>query len=79
MLNQQGLKKVVFCGGGSQLRGILSFMSKELDMPVELGNPTTNLVRGGAARGLIKENFPTFATAIGLALRQPDNKKDYEL
>lgn len=62
------VEKIILCGGGSNLRGLTGFLSKELKIPVELGNPFINIDKSK------KINFPekramSFATAMGAALR----------
>lgn len=64
--DSQAISKILFCGGGAQLKGLKSFLSYELEIPVEEGNPWVNLPS-------IPQNFPlektqSFTTAIGLAL-----------
>jgi len=62
------VEKIILCGGGANLKGLAGLLSKELKIPVELGNPFLNI---GKSR---KINFPekralSFATAMGAALR----------
>jgi len=60
LLKDGKTEKILLCGGGAELKGLADFMSKKLEIPVELGNP---LVKGPIS----------FTTAIGLALRDTNN------
>ncbi|MBU4353259.1 pilus assembly protein PilM [Candidatus Parcubacteria bacterium] len=65
------VSKVLLCGGDSNLIGFPEYLSFELKLPVELGNPWVNIFS-------LEENIPAielresliYATALGLALRQ---------
>ena len=67
----QELERIVLCGGGANLKGFDDFLSSELKIAVELGNPWVNLLKD------ITEKAPKlplskalgYTTAIGLALR----------
>ncbi len=63
--------KILLCGGGANLIGLDDFFSRELDLPVELGNPWINILPEGKkeAPELSLEKTFTFASALGLALR----------
>ncbi len=65
-------EKILFCGGGSELKGLTDFMSKRLGVHVELGDPLINLLLK-KPKSATKENLMPFVTAIGLALRQINN------
>jgi len=62
-------EKVLLCGGGAELKGLIDFMSKNLDIPIEIGDPLVNF-SAKKPKSVIKENLLSFTTAIGLALRQ---------
>jgi len=62
-------EKIILCGGGAELKGLTDFMSKKLEIPVELGDPLTNFL-SKKPRSIVKKNLMSFTTAIGLALRQ---------
>jgi len=68
------IEKILICGGGAKLKGLTSFLSSELNIPVEIGNPWTNVLPDFAQpkeQILIyqKEESLSYATALGLALR----------
>jgi len=62
-------EKILFCGGGASLKGLTEFMSRNLEIPVELGDPTSNFI-AKKIKNIAKENLMHFTTAIGLALRE---------
>jgi len=62
------IKKIILCGGGSNLKGLKEFLSKELNIAIEVGDPLLSIQKD-------KDNlFPrdralSFGTAIGAAIR----------
>lgn len=64
------VSRVLLCGGDSNLSGFPEYLSYELRLPVELGNPWVNIVS-------FEENIPEielrealiYSVALGLALR----------
>ncbi|MBI4101715.1 MAG: type IV pilus assembly protein PilM [Candidatus Nealsonbacteria bacterium] len=69
--NSTEISKILFCGGGANLKGLAELLALELRLPVELGNPWTNILEEGqgGAKGLSLEKSLGYATALGLALR----------
>jgi len=67
----QGVSKILLCGGGSNLKGLPEFLSSELKIPVELGNPLVNILakEKKGALGLSFEEALGYTTTFGLALR----------
>lgn len=69
--NGRGIKKILTCGGGANLKGLSEFISLSLELPVELGNPWVNIL-GSAPQeipALSYEESLSFTIALGLALR----------
>jgi Tfp pilus assembly PilM family ATPase len=69
--NGKKVEKVLLCGGGANLKGLVDFFSQELNLPVELGNPWINILPEDQKK---VPQFPlrkalTFTSALGLALR----------
>ncbi|NTU66918.1 MAG: type IV pilus assembly protein PilM [Candidatus Moranbacteria bacterium] len=64
------IKKVILSGGGSNLRGLVPYMTKILGREVVLGDPWTNIDFGHSLPVINKEKSSEFSTAIGLAMRQ---------
>ena len=69
--NGKGIGKILLCGGGANLKGLTNFLSSELKLPVELGNPWVNVLpdRQKTAPQLSFEKSLSYTTALGLALR----------
>lgn len=69
--NIQGVRKIILCGGGTNLKGLADFLSLGLKIPVELGNPWINILSHPLKKipALSYEESLRYATALGLALR----------
>lgn len=65
---------VVLCGGGSNMIGLLPYLSQRLKIPIELGNPWVNVRLGNRVPLIERKRSVQYSTAIGLALR---NLKSY--
>ncbi|MCX6723257.1 MAG: type IV pilus assembly protein PilM [Candidatus Staskawiczbacteria bacterium] len=72
LLPEGKTEKIILCGGGAELKGLTDFMSKSLDISVEIGDPLINFLIKNP-KNIIKENLLSFTTAIGLALRETNN------
>ncbi len=62
---------VILCGGGANIKGLPEFMSKELKIQAELGNPWINILPKPLKKvpELSFEKSLSYTTALGLALR----------
>ncbi len=69
--NGKGVEKIELCGGGANLKGLTDFLSQELKIPVEIGNPWINILAKPPKEilGLSFKKSLSYATALGLALR----------
>ena len=69
--NGKEVKKILLSGGGAALSGLTEFLSSELKIPVEIGNPWVNILQEPLREvpGLAFEESLRYATALGLALR----------
>jgi len=76
--NGKQIKKIILCGGGANLKGLGKFLSQELNLPVELGNPWINILPKPKPDkikikkpvfGISFEKSLSYTTAIGLALK----------
>jgi type IV pilus assembly protein PilM len=64
------IEKIVLCGGDANLKGFPEYLSRELHLEVELGNPWINITDFKYYIPEIEfEDSLMYATAIGLALR----------
>ena len=62
-------KKIILCGGGANLKGFISYLTKKLGKEVELGNPWTNFNLENNLPIINKTNSVRYATVTGLAMR----------
>jgi type IV pilus assembly protein PilM len=71
---ESAVGKILVSGGGSKLKGLIEFLSKRFEMPVELFDPFRKIRVD--ARGFdleyMREIVPEMAIAVGLALRGVD-------
>lgn len=69
--NGKGVSRIFLCGGGANLKGLARILSLELKIPVELGNPWTNILPEPLREvpELPYEKSLGYTTALGLALR----------
>ncbi len=63
----KNIGKIILCGGGANLKGLADFLSLEMKLPVEVGNPWKNV--GPNPSELPLQESLKYTTAIGLALR----------
>ena len=66
-----GIKKILLCGNGANLRGLSAFVSSELKITAELANPWINILSSSLKEvpGLSFKESLGYTTALGLALR----------
>lgn len=68
--NQEAVKKIIVCGGGSNLRGLDSFLAINLKTEVVQYNPWEKVLLKKNLPPLSREKSQSFSTVIGLALRE---------
>lgn len=61
--------KIIVCGGGANMKGIVPYFSKKIGREIELGSPWTNINLGKNLPSIEKEKSLQYSTAIGLALK----------
>ena len=66
-----GIKKILLCGNGANLKGLSDFISSELKIRVEFANPWINILPEPLREvpGLSFKESLGYTTALGLALR----------
>jgi len=69
------IEALVLCGGGSKLVGLAEYFNQITKLTVTVGNPLSHVVHDEQKSGKIKELGSAFAVAIGLALRDIQEKK----
>jgi len=68
--NSKEVSKILLCGGGANLNGLPAWLSKELKIEAEVGNPWLNILAREPEKipELPYEQSIGYATALGLAL-----------
>ena len=69
------VSKVVLSGGGSAMKGVMEYAKKFIDAPIELANPFAKTETPAFIEDALKNAGPTFAVAVGLALRKLQEKQ----
>jgi Tfp pilus assembly PilM family ATPase len=74
----KNVSRVLLCGGGANLNGLPSFLSKALEMPVEIGNPWVNIFEASpkSVSELPYDQSISYTTVLGLALRGARMRKN---
>jgi len=69
--NGNQVRKILLCGGGANLYGLIKFLSEETGLIVEKGNPLINLpLEDKEIKDILRrQKLLSYTTAIGLALR----------
>jgi len=67
--DENSVTKILLCGGGSNLKGLASFLALNLKKPVVQANPWQNVNFKEKLPLISKEEAQGYITAIGLALR----------
>ena len=63
------IDRIIVCGSGATVKGVIPYLSKKMDKEVEVGNPWINLNLSKEVPIISRENSVKYATAIGLALK----------
>ncbi len=64
------VKKIVICGGGASLKGIVPYLTTKLSKEVTVGDPWVNLNLGNKLPIINRETSMRYSTAVGLALKK---------
>ncbi|KKS77545.1 MAG: Type IV pilus assembly protein PilM [Parcubacteria group bacterium GW2011_GWC1_43_11b] len=67
--NRRVVDKFILIGGGAVLKGLLAIAEQEVGVPVAFGQPFNKTEAPAFLSGVLTEAGPSFAVAIGLALR----------
>ena len=73
--SKRQLHRVVLIGGGANLPGLPAFWSEAASLPVEVGNPWKGIRLPTVLSDHLRVLGPSFAVAVGLALREFEEKK----
>jgi len=75
-LGEGKMEKILFCGGGAKLKGLVEFMSNELGIKAEIGVPAVKLkYPSKKIQKITDKHLTIFTGAIGLALAQTEINK----
>jgi type IV pilus assembly protein PilM len=69
------ITKIILCGGGSNLKGLGSYLTVKLQQPVAQSNPWINLNFTKKIPPISKQSSQGFAPVIGLTLKSQDYAK----
>jgi type IV pilus assembly protein PilM len=66
-----GAERMIICGGTAKLPGLDRFLSEQLGIPVEVGDPMRNVtVAAKTEPAYLAELSPIFSVSLGLAVRE---------
>ena len=68
--NTRQISKIVLTGGGILLKGLPEFVSKNIDIKIEVGDPFSRIETPIFLQETLKEAGPEFSVAIGLAIKE---------
>lgn len=68
---------IVLCGGGSNMKGLLPYLTRRLNRDIAFGNPWVNVRLGKRIPPIDRNHSVQYSTAIGLALRGLDEYEDF--
>jgi len=73
-IDEKKLERILLCGGGANLKGLVGFLSSTLKIKVELSNPWINILKETVKEvpELSFEKSLAYTSALGLALRNYD-------
>lgn len=66
------IEKIILCGGGANLVGLIEALRELVKIPVEIGDPLINLDKANSIK-ISESEVVTYATAVGLAIRGAQN------
>lgn len=66
---QKTIKKIILAGGSALLPGLTEYVSQNIQKPAEIADPFFNIFYPPLLEKIIKEIGPSYAIAVGMALR----------
>lgn len=69
------IEKIVIAGGMALMPGFVEYFSEKIKKETEVVDPFLNISYPSLLRDIIKEMGPRYSVAVGLALRNIENKK----
>lgn len=64
------IQKINLTGGGSNLKGLIDYVSSKFGVEVTKGNPFSRVVTPAFMQPILRDIGPGFSVAVGLALRE---------
>lgn len=61
--------KIIICGGGSNSKGLLEYLSNKINNHIEVGNPWININLSKGVAAINAKQSLQYSTAIGLAIK----------
>lgn len=71
---ERKVQKIIFTGGGSNLKGLVELAASRFGLEITKGNPFARIVTPPMMQPVLREIAPSFSVAVGLALREIGNK-----
>lgn len=66
----EDIQRVILCGSGANLRGIIPYLATRLTCDIMIGDPWMNLNFGDHLPTIDRDNSLGYSTAVGLALKK---------
>jgi len=66
--DSQNIEKIIVCGGGANLKGLVPYLANRLCREITVGDPWVNLSLGNALPIITKNEAVSYATAVGLII-----------
>lgn len=70
----KAVSRVIFVGGGAQMKGLTEVAGGYFDAPIQLANPFERVLAPAFISNVLTGAGPSFSSAVGLALRALENK-----
>ena len=70
------VQRVVVSGGGAQLKGLSTYIGDMFSLPVQIADPFAKVAYPAFLEDTLKEAGPSFAVAVGVALKAFQNIND---
>ena len=68
-MKHKEIKKIILAGGSALLPGLADYLNERLKSEIEIADPFYNISYPPVLEQTVKEMGPTYAVAIGMALR----------
>lgn len=67
---EEPIKVISLCGGTAKLPGLITYLTQNLGIETQIGNPWTNVEKDIKIYPQIEEEGPVYAVAVGLAMKE---------